>query len=193
MKEENEVTVEISYTVEELKSLLKKNNFKLKETYDVNDIYMIDKNYLKEKDHLKLLNHSLLLRHIILENKEKKLITKKEKVYNKQQEIIKQSKVDLKVQSLEEAKTFLEALNYQELIRINDHLLVYANDEDELCIQIVNNKHIYIEIESNCEFIDKVYNTAKEMKEVFKKYDIKIKNNNYFAKKAEIELIERGV
>ena len=35
--------------------------------------------------------------------------------------------------------------------------------------------------------------TAKEMKEVFKKYDIKIKNNNYFAKKAEIELIERRI
>ena len=61
MKEEKEITVEVSCTLKELIEILNKNNFKLKQTYDVNDIYMIDKNYLKEKDPLKLLNHSLLL------------------------------------------------------------------------------------------------------------------------------------
>ena len=106
MKEEKEITVEVSYTLKELIEILNKNNFKLKQTYDVNDIYMIDKNYLKEKDPLKLLNHSLLLRHIILENREKKLITNKQKIYNDKKEIIKQSKIDLKVYSIKEAKDF---------------------------------------------------------------------------------------
>ena len=191
MKEEKEITVEVSYTLKELIEILNKNNFKLKQTYDVNDIYMIDKNYLKEKDPLKLLNHSLLLRHIILENREKKLITNKQKIYNYKKEIIKQSKIDLKVYSIKEAKDFFETINYQELIKINDHLLVYANKEDELCIQMVNDKHIYIEIENNCSFINKVYDNIEEMKKVFKKYNIKIKDNNYFVKKAEIELNER--
>ncbi len=191
MKEEKEITVEVSYTLKELIEILNKNNFKLKQTYDVNDIYMIDKNYLKEKDPLKLLNHSLLLRHIILENREKKLITNKQKIYNDKKEIIKQSKIDLKVYSIKEAKDFFETINYQELIKINDHLLVYANKEDELCIQMVNDKHIYIEIENNCSFINKVYDNIEEMKKVFKKYNIKIKDNNYFVKKAEIELNER--
>ena len=191
MKEEKEITVEVSYTLKELIEILNKNNFKLKQTYDVNDIYMIDKNYLKEKDPLKLLNHSLLLRHIILENREKKLITNKQKIYNDKKEIIKQSKIDLKVYSIKEAKDFFETINYQELIKINDHLLVYANKEDELYIQMVNDKHIYIEIENNCSFINKVYDNIEEMKKVFKKYNIKIKDNNYFVKKAEIELNER--
>lgn len=191
MKEEKEITVEVSCTLKELIEILNKNNFKLKQTYDVNDIYMIDKNYLKEKDPLKLLNHSLLLRHIILENREKKLITNKQKIYNDKKEIIKQSKIDLKVYSIKEAKDFFETINYQELIKINDHLLVYANKEDELCIQMVNDKHIYIEIENNCSFINKVYDNIEEMKKVFKKYNIKIKDNNYFVKKAEIELNER--
>lgn len=191
MKEEKEITVEVSYTLKELIEILNKNNFKLKQTYDVNDIYMIDKNYLKEKDPLNLLNHSLLLRHIILENREKKLITNKQKIYNDKKEIIKQSKIDLKVYSIKEAKDFFETINYQELIKINDHLLVYANKEDELCIQMVNDKHIYIEIENNCSFINKVYDNIEEMKKVFKKYNIKIKDNNYFVKKAEVELNER--
>ena len=191
MKEEKEITVEVSYTLKELIEILNKNNFKLKQIYDVNDIYMIDKNYLKEKDPLNLLNHSLLLRHIILENREKKLITNKQKIYNDKKEIIKQSKIDLKVYSIKEAKDFFETINYQELIKINDHLLVYANKEDELCIQMVNDKHIYIEIENNCSFINKVYDNIEEMKKVFKKYNIKIKDNNYFVKKAEVELNER--
>lgn len=190
MKEEKEITVEVQYTLEKLKEILNKNNFKLKEIYDVNDIYMIDKNYLKEKDPLKLLNHSILLRHVILEDKEKKLITNKQKVYNDKKEIIKQSKIDLKVYSIKEAKNFFETINYQELIKINDHLSVYANEEDELCIQMVNDKHIYIEIENNCSFINKVYDNIEEMKDVFKKYNIKIKDNDYFVKKAEIELDE---
>ena len=69
-------------------------------------------------------------------------------------------------------------------------MLVYANDKDELVIQEVNNKHIYIEIEDKCHYTKIVYNSIDEMKEVIKKYSIPIKNNNYFVKKAEIELKE---
>jgi len=59
--------------------------------------------------------------------------------------------------------------------RINDHMLVYANDTDELVIQNVNKKHIYIEIEDKCS----VYNSIDEMKDAIKKYSISIKGNSY--------------
>lgn len=83
-----------------------------------------------------------------------------------------------------------EALNFEELISIRNHMLVYSNGIDEFVVQSANNKHIYIEIEEKCNYIEKFYQTIDEMKEVIKKYNIPIKDENYFVKKAEIELKE---
>lgn len=69
-------------------------------------------------------------------------------------------------------------------------MLVYATDKDELVIQNVNNKHIYIEIEDKCNYANKFYNSVDEMKSVIINNNIPIKNNNFFVKKAEIELQE---
>ena len=73
---------------------------------------------------------------------------------------------------------------------INDHILVYATEKDELAIQVVNNNHIYIEIEEECHYANRIYNSIEEMKKVIIDNNIPIKDNNYFAKKAEIELKE---
>lgn len=81
-------------------------------------------------------------------------------------------------------------MQYEELLRINDHLIVYANQVDEIAVQLVNDKYIYIEIEQACHRIDRVYNGIEEMKNVITKYAIPIKENNYYVKKAEIELRE---
>ena len=80
-----------------------------------------------------------------------------------------------------------EALNFEELISIRDHMLVYSNGIDEFVVQSANNKHIYIEIEEKCNYTEKFYQTIDEMKEVIKKYNIPIKDENYFAKKSEIK------
>ena len=189
MKFEDEITVEIDTDLDKLKRLLEDNGFKLKEKYDLNDIYMINKND-KEGDPLTLLKKCVLIRDIIEENGGKKFLTYKYKEYNEKMEIIKQGKVNCKIESVEDAKELLERLNFEELISINDHLLVYANDEDEMTIQCVNGKHIYIEIEDKCNYADRTYNSIDEMKEVISKYNIPIKGDNYFVKKAEIEISE---
>ena len=88
------------------------------------------------------------------------------------------------------AKLLFEKLNFEELIKIHDHMLVYATDNDEIVIQSVNDKHLYIEIEDKGYYSGRAYNSIDEMKEVFTKYSIPIKGNNYFVKKAEIELYE---
>ncbi len=83
-----------------------------------------------------------------------------------------------------------EKLGFEELIRINDHTLVYATDKDEVVIQNVNDKHIYIEIEDECHYANRVYKSIEEMKAVIRDNSIPIKNNDFFVKKAEIELQE---
>ena len=190
MKYEDEITVEVSCSFEKLKSILEENNFIIMEEYDVNDIYMLEKSYSSIEDNLELLKHCVLVRDIVEKDKIKSKITYKYKEYNDNLEIIKQGKIDCVVESKEAAKRLLKALNYEELLKINDHVIVLSNGTDEINVELVNNKHIYIEIEQKCNYIDKKYSDVKDMKEVFDKYNIPLKDNNYFVKKAEVELIE---
>ena len=189
MKFENEITVEIDTDLDSLIKLLESNGFTLKEEYDLKDIYMINKND-KENDFLSMLNKCVLIRDVIEQDKETKMLTYKYKEYNDKKEITKQGKIKCIIDDIEAAKLLFEKLNFEELIRINDHMLVYATDKDELVIQNVNDKHIYIEIEDKCNYADRFYNSIDEMKEVIIRCSIPIKNNNYFVKKAEVELQE---
>ena len=189
MNYENEITVEVDTGLEELISILESRGFKLKETYDLNDIYLISKND-KKGDYLSMLNRCVLIRHIIEEDKETKMLTYKYKEYNENKEITKQGKVKVIIDDIDNSKLLFERLGFEELIRINDHMLVYATDKDELVIQNVNNKHIYIEIEDKCNYANRFYNSIEEMKNVINDNLIPIKNNDFFIKKAEIELQE---
>ena len=189
MNYENEITVEVDTTLENLISILENRGFKLKEAYDLNDIYLINK-LDKKCDYLSMLNNCVLIRHIIEENKETKMLTYKYKEYNEKKEITKQGKVQVKIDDIDNSKLLFEKLDFEELLRINDHMLVYATDKDELVIQNVNGKHIYIEIEDKCNYADRFYNSIDEMKAVIIDNTIPIKGNNFFVKKAEIELQE---
>ena len=189
MNYESEITVEVCVDLSSLIKILEENDFELKEVYDLNDIYLINKND-KEDDYLSMLNKCVLIRNIIEEDKETKLLTYKYKEYNENKEITRQGKVKVKIDDISNSKLLFEKLGFQELIRINDHMLVYATDKDELVIQNVNNKHIYIEIEDKCNYADRIYNSIDEMKKVITDNNISIKNNDFFVKKAEIELQE---
>lgn len=189
MNYENEITVEVNTNMNDLIKILESKGFKLKEAYNLNDIYLINKKD-KNNDYLSMLNKCVLIRHIIEDDKENKLLTYKYKEYNKNKEITKQEKINVKVDDIDNSKLLLEKLGFEELIKIYDKLYVYATDRDELVVQSVNNKHIYIEIEDKCHYANRIYNSVDEMKAVIIDNSIPIKNNNYFVKKAEIELQE---
>ncbi len=189
MNYENEITIEVDTTLENLLALLESKEFELKETYDVKDIYLIGKND-KQGDYLSMLNKCVLIRDIIEENNETKMLTYKYKEYNDKKEITKQGKIKVKIDDIDKAKSLFEKLNFEELIRINDHLLVYATDKEELIVQSVNDKHVYIEIEDECHYANRTYNSIDEMKEVITGNNIPMKGDNFFVKKAEIELEE---
>ena len=190
MKYEKEITVEIDVKLDELKSILKTLGFKIIEEYDLNDIYMINKNDRSYNNYSELLKRCILIRNVIEDEKNIKILTYEYKEYNNNKDIIKQGKINCYIDSIENAQKLFEALNFEKLITINDHMLVYSNGIDEFTVQDVNNKHIYLEIEDKCSHIGKCYKTIDEMKNIIKKYNIPIKEENYFVKKAEIELEE---
>ena len=186
---EKEITVEVNSNLNDLSKLLEDKGFFVKEVYDINDIYMINKNDI-DGHFLSMLNKCVLIRNIIEENSQKKMLTYKHKEYNENEEIIKQGEVNLLIDDINAAKELFEGLNFKELIRIFDHMYVYSNGADEFVVQCVNDKHIYIEIEDECYYSNKKYKSIDEMKDVIIKNSIPIKNNNYFVKKAEVELRE---
>ena len=110
MKYENEITVEVNISLDDLIKILEENGFKLKEEYDLNDIYLINKNNKdNNNDYLSLLNNCVLIRHIIQKDKENKMLTYKHKEYNEKKEIIKQSKVTVKIDDIENSKLLFES------------------------------------------------------------------------------------
>ena len=192
MKEELEITVELDCSMDEMKSILSNNNFKLVEEFSIDDTYLINKDVEINKDYLDILKKCVLVRtfDVVGGDKYSQLVYKY-KEFNDKKEIIRQGKIKCGIDSPVDCIKLFDTINFKQLINIKDKSYVYCNDEDEFVIQDVNDKHIYIEIEDNCENIDKKYSGLDEMKEVINKYNIPIKNNNYFVKKAEIELIER--
>lgn len=189
MNIENEITVEVDTSLEELFNILESKGFKLKEEFDYNDIYLINKND-REDDYLSMLNKCIIIRNIIEKKKDTKFLVYKHKEYNDNKEIIKQEQVKVKIDNIDNSKLLFEQLGFEELIRINDHMYVFATDKDEFVVQNVNNKHIYIEIEDECRYANRFYNSIDEMKSVIIDNSIPFKNNDFFVKKAEIELKE---
>lgn len=189
MEYENEITVEVSCDLETLIKLLEDKGFRLKRTCEYDDIYLINKNE-KNGGYLSMLNKCVLIRSIIEGDCETKFLTYKHKEFDNNNDIIKQGKIMVSIDNVDNTKSLFEHLNFEELIRIKDDMLIYANDKDELAIQNVNNKHLYIEIEEK-NSINRVYSSIDEMKSVIIDNSIPIKENNFFVKKAEIELSEK--
>ena len=79
---------------------------------------------------------------------------------------------------------------YKKIFNIYDKCIVFANRETELVVQLVNNDYIFIEMESECEHIDRKYESVEELKKDLNRYNLPIDNSNYFVKKAELILSE---
>lgn len=187
---EKEITVETKLTKEELNKILIEKGFKIVKEYKVIDKYMVQKDQVDLENYLDTLSKSVLIRNI-LSDIEYKYLMYKYKKYNDDGEIVKQGSIKCPIESLEKAEELLNALSYTKLLDINDNVTVYVNNETEIHVQEVNNKHIYIEMEMTCNTLDKKYININDMIKDLEKYDLPYDRSNYFVKKAEIELKEK--
>lgn len=181
---DNEITVEVNITYEELDKLLKEKVFKIVDEYTVNDTYMLDNRI----DTTSLSNREILLKCILVRDISPytKKLTYKHKEFDQKGDIVNQVKIDCPVEDIDKAIKFMEAINYKKIFNLKDDLIIYSNDLIELAIQLVDS-HIYIEVEA--KYKDKVY-TIDEMKQMLDSYDLPYDKSNYFVKKAEIKMEE---
>lgn len=188
MQMETEISVLVKTDYETLQKELKENNFLLKEEYVVNDIYMIDENVnISNMSYLDILKKCILVRDIV--GFEKVLLYKYKK-YAENGDILEQGKVRCPITDVDKAVKFMETIHYKRLFDISDKCIVYANDKSELVVQLVNDKYIFIEMESTGDYIDRKYRNVEEMKSDLLSYNLSIDESNFFVKKAEIMLKE---
>lgn len=86
---------------------------------------------------------------------------------------------------IEEAKSLLEAIGYKEIMHIKENDVVYEKNEFQLAIKDIDggDKLIEVETQENEEL-----NTVDKLIQKINKLNIPIYTDNYFVKKAEIEL-----
>lgn len=77
MKLENEMTVEVLETKENVIKAILNNGFKLEKEYDINDIYLVKKEFENCKIYNELLNNSILIRDVLEKSNARKLILQK--------------------------------------------------------------------------------------------------------------------
>ena len=184
MKYENEITVSVNWSKEELIKYLLDNNYKKIDEYVVDDIYYVKKDINLSTNVLNILKECILIR--IIDNK-KIYYVYKYKEYDDNENIIKQGKSKVEIKDLKEAKTFLESIGYKELIKIYDLIEIYEKDGLELAIEYVNDKHLYIEVEEN-----EKYDTIEKLIRALENTKINYDKSNYFVKKAKVTFLERN-
>lgn len=184
MKYEDEITVIVNDRYEELIDKILNRGFKKIDDYMIYDKYMLYKDIdiksnISDMDILKIISNCVLIRSI---DDRKHFITYKYKEYDNDCNIIRQGKCDCKIDNPPEGMELVKCLGYdRELIRIDDHIVVYEKDGLELAIEYVNDKYLYIEVEAN-----EKYNTVMKMKDALEELGIGYDRSNYFQKKALI-------
>lgn len=185
----NEITVKLTCSIEELCNLLENKNFRIVEKYILDDTYFIPRELnLKSMSHREILSRAILLRDITEFIPERKVIklTFKNKQIDDKGNILKQSKVDCEILNTETGKAFIEAIGYDKLMNIKENDIVYEKNELKIAIKDIKDGDQLIEVETvkgNSEL-----DTIEKIKQKIKELEIPIDTNDYFIKKAEIQL-----
>lgn len=188
-KQNNEITVKIKGSIDDLIENICKKGFKLVDEFTIEDNYFIPNNLdLNKSKCRQILTKAIILRSIedFTESTKTKLITFKKKDIDKNGEILSQKIFNIKVEDLNDAQNLFYAIGYNKIMQIYEKDKVYEKDGFAFAIKDIKNgdKLIEAEINENNEEI----NSIDKLKQIMKKYNIPIYTDNYFVKKAEIEL-----
>jgi len=186
IKPTNEITVKVTSSKKELISILESKNFTSGRTFSLNDYYFIPNNLdINNTSTREILAKAIIVRDIFENNEYIKKITYKIKNFDDNGNILNQKSINCNITNIEEAKDLLTAIGYKEIMNIKENNVVYSKNKLELAVKEVINGDILIEVETepNTEF-----DTIDKLKLTVSNLEIPILPNEFFIKKAEIEL-----
>lgn len=186
IKPTNEITVKVTGTKKELISILEEKNFIPGRTFSLDDYYFIPNNLdINNTSTRDILTKAIIIRDIFENNIYIKKMAYKIKHFDKNGNILEQKSINCTITNIEEAKDLLTAIGYKEIMNIKEYNIIYSKNKLELAIKEVINGDILIEVETepNTEF-----NTIDKLKTTISNLELPILPNQFFIKKAEIEL-----
>lgn len=186
IKEENEVTVRVICSKENLLKYLINKGFKEGRKFSLDDYYFIPNSLdIKNMSTREILSKAIIIRCIIDDGKIVQKVTFKTKDIADNGDIISQRAINCDVLNIDDAKRLFEALDYYEIMNIKENDVIYYKNKFELAIKYIENSDILIEIETEP---DTEWDTIEKIKNILLKINLPIEKNKYFIKKAENEL-----
>lgn len=188
VKESNEITVKIKGELSKFYEILEQKGFKIVSEFSMDDTYFIPRTLnLEEMSIREILSKAVIVRDIIgkTSGRRNKKITFKIKNFDECGNILSQEAINCDISEIEDAKKLLNAIGYREIMRIKENDIVYEKDGFELAIKDIENGDNLIEIETED---DKEFDTIEKLIQKVNEIEIPIYTDNYFVKKAEIEL-----
>ena len=152
MKLSNEITVKLKCNIEEICKILENKEFQFVEKYLLDDSYYIPSTInIKEMSEREILSKAIILRNIegYIPKYQESKFTYKHKEFDKNGDIVKQSKVECKIIDSNDGKKFLEAINYSMIMQIKEIDYIYKKDQLQINIKDIQNGDKLIEIEEN--------------------------------------------
>ena len=184
IKQENEITIRILCSKEELIKYLEEKGLKKGRKFTLDDHYLIPKILkIEELTVREILSKAVIIRGIENDGKIVNKITFKKKNINEKGEIVSQTATSCEVIDYTEGIKLFEELEYYEIMNIIEDDIIYYNDKIELAIKDIENGDLLIETETN-----KNITTIEELKKIIEKLEIPFEKDNYFVKKAEERL-----
>lgn len=184
IKQENEITIRILCSKEELIKHLEEKGLKKGRRFRLDDHYLIPKILrVEELTAREILSKVVIVRNIDNDGKIVNKITFKNKNINEKGEIVSQTATSCEVLDYTEGIRLFEELGYYEIMNIIENDIIYYNDKIELAIKDIYNGDLLIEIETNNNI-----KTIEELKEIIESLEIPFEKENYFVKKAEERL-----
>ena len=181
IKQENEITIRILCSKEELIKHLEEKGLKKGRKFRLNDHYLIPKKLkIEELTVREILSKAVIIRNIDNDGKIVNKITFKKKNINEKGEIVSQAATSCEVMDYTEGIRLFEELGYYEIMNIIEDDIIYYNDKIELAIKDIYNGDLLIETETNNNI-----KTIEELKEIIERLEILFEKDNYFVKKAE--------
>ncbi len=184
----NEITVRVKGDLKDFYKNIEEKGFEVTDRFKMDDTFFVPTDLnLEEMSAREILGNAVIVRIVERQNKSLvKNIVFKKKVFDKDGNITFQSKVECGVLEVEDAKRLLNAIGYKELMKIKESDIAFEKNGFTFAVKDIENGEKLIESEPESD--DETMDTLDKIKDMFDKYEIPIYKDNYFVKKAEIEL-----
>ena len=184
VKEENEITIKITCSNEQLIKHLTDKGFCEGRKFTLDDYYLIPKDLkLDDLTTRDILSKAVIIRYIVDDGKIIQKITFKKKYINGNGEILSQKAINCDVLDYKAGINLFNELGYYQIMNIKESDIIYYKDKLELAIKFIENSNTLIEIETDDNF-----KTIVELKQLVTELEIPIEKGNYFVKKAVLVL-----